>query len=205
MFILDSEEEDEEFRRLFERCFRPVYYFFLRRGFPDEDCRDLTQETFLRVYRGIARFRGDASLQTWLFQIAANLWRNQVRDRKAGKRGAKEVSLDGAMEKGMPLPDHLSLVPGRAPSGPLADALGHEEVRLMREALGKLPPQMRRCVLLRVDQNLKYREIASVMRISIDTVKSQISQARERLKRELGPRFEIPDFVEDAGRRGPGT
>jgi len=56
-------EFDEEFRRLFALYFQPVFSFFLRRGFPREECRDLTQETFLRVYRSIGRFRGEANVQ----------------------------------------------------------------------------------------------------------------------------------------------
>ena len=181
---------DEDFRLLFDRYFRPLFYFFRNRGLPPEDCRDLTQETFLRVYKSIARFRGEASVQTWLFQIAANLWRNQVRYDRAGKREAKEVSLEGAMEKGQPFPADLSLARGAHTAGPLAGLLADEQLGMLRRALEGLPPQMRRCVLLRVDQNLKYREIAGVMQISIDTVKSQLSQARERLGKELGLYFD---------------
>jgi len=181
---------DEEFRRLFERYFRPLFYFFRNRGIPPEDCRDLTQETFMRVYKSMGRFRGEASVQTWLFQIATNLWRNQVRYDRAGKREAKEVSVESAMEKGQPIPADLSLARGAHTRGPLAGLLADEKVELLRRALADLPPQMRRCVLLRIDQNLKYREIAGVMQISIDTVKSQLSQARQRLGEELGFYFD---------------
>ena len=184
---------DEEFRRLFLRHFQPVFSFFLRRGFPHEECRDLAQETFLRVYRGIGRFRGEASFQTWLFQIATNLWLNEVRHNMAEKRESVEVSLEQEAEKRRSMLADRRL-PGQAqPSGPLDGLLADEKRRMMREAFGTLPPQMRRCVLLRIDQNLKYREIAAVMQISIDTVKSQISQARDRLGTELGRYFDRPD------------
>jgi RNA polymerase sigma-70 factor (ECF subfamily) len=184
-------ELEDEFRHLFAVHFQPVFFFFLHRGFGREECRDLTQETFLRVYRSIGRFRGDASPQTWLFRIATNLWRNEVRRRMADKRDACEVSLEGAVEKGLPLAADRRL-PGEAgPAGPLDGLLEDERRRKLRQALGGLPPQMRRCVLLRIDQNLKYREIAAAMQISIDTVKSQISQARERLERELGAYLEL--------------
>jgi RNA polymerase sigma-70 factor (ECF subfamily) len=182
--------DDEEIGRLFARYFRPLYYFFRNRGIPPEDCRDLTQETFLRVYKSIGRFRGDASVQTWLFQIATNLWRNRVRHERAGKREGKEVSLDAATERGQPLPADLSLARGAHNAAPLAGLLADEKVEMLRRALQDLPPQMRRCMLLRIDQNLKYREIAGVMQISIDTVKSQLSQGRERLEKELGPYFD---------------
>jgi|SRR6185312_2576616 len=189
-------EPDEEFRHLFVRHFQPVFSFFLRRGFPREECHDLTQETFLRVYRGIGRFRGEASFQTWLFQIATNLWRNEVRRHMAEKRDGFEVSLEGEVEKGRPVRADRRLPGETQPSSSLDGLLDRERKQKMRQALGALPPQMRRCVLLRIDQNLKYREIAVAMQISIDTVKSQISQARDRLETELGRYFDPPNLGE---------
>lgn len=188
----------EAFQRLFDQYYRPVYYFFLRRGMSDEDARDLAQETFFRVYKGMEGYRGDAQVQSWLFQIATNLWKNQVRHETAGKRKAWEVSLEGAMEKGFEPVTPLSPVRGAAPPGPLTGLLAAEEVQVLRQAFEDLPPQMRRCVMLRIDQDLKYREIAAVMQISIDAVKSHLGQARDRLKKDLGRYFEIPDFAEDA-------
>jgi len=190
-------EFDEDFRCLFVRYFQPVFSFFLRRGFSREECRDLTQETFLRVYRSIGQFRGEASLQTWLFQIATNLWRNKVRHHMAEKREGFEVSLELEVEKGHPVPADRRLPGETRPSSPLDGLLAAERKRLMREALSALPPQMRRCVLLRIEQELKYREIAAVMQISIDSVKSQISHARDRLERELGRYFDPPDRGEE--------
>jgi RNA polymerase sigma-70 factor (ECF subfamily) len=189
-------EFDEEFRRLFSQYFQSVFLFFLRRGFPREECRDLAQETFLRVYRSIGDFRRDASFQTWLFQIATNLWRNEVRRRMAEKREGFEVSLEHEVEKGRPVPADCRL-PGEGHSRTALDGLlVDERKRMMREALRALPPQMRRCVLLRIDQNLKYREIAAAMQVSIDTVKSQISQAKDRLEIALGRYFNPSDLGE---------
>jgi RNA polymerase sigma-70 factor (ECF subfamily) len=187
-------DRDEEFRRLFVQHFQSVFFFFLRRGFPREECSDLAQETFLRVYKGIGGFRGEASFQTWLFQIATNLWRNEVRHHMAEKRDAFEVSLEAEVDKGRPIQADRRLPGETRPSGPLDELLADERKRMMREALSALPPQMRRCVLLRIDQNLKYREIAAAMQISIETVKSQISQARDRLETELGRYFDPSSF-----------
>lgn len=172
---------DLEFETLFERYARPVSYFFAHRGFSPEECRDLTQETFVGVYRGMDAFRRDASVETWLFTIAANVWRNEVRSRTAGKREGREVPLEGLAEgSGTLLPAEL-----READDPLAGLLEEERACLLREALGELPAQMRRCLLLRLDQQLKYREIAQVLRVSIETVKSQLFQARERLRHRL--------------------
>lgn len=173
-------DRDREFERLFERYARPVSYFFAHRGFSPEECRDLTQETFLGVYRGMDGFRHDASVETWLFTIAANVWRNEVRSRTAGKREGWEVPLERLAESPGKLPGELCEA-----DDPLAGLIEEERAGLLREALDELPAQMRRCLLLRLDQQLKYREIAQVLRISIETVKSQLFQARERLRHEL--------------------
>jgi RNA polymerase sigma-70 factor, ECF subfamily len=187
-----SPDLEEEFRRLFEQYFRPIYYFFRRRGIPPEDCHDLTQETFLRVYRGFRGFRGEAKFQTWLYQIASNLWCNQVRSRKAAKREGMEISLETAMEKRAPILPPLPFAPGSETVGPLARMLADEQLEALRRALGGLPPQMLRCVRLRIEREMKYREIAELMQISIDTVKSQLNQARTRLSEELGRYFDVP-------------
>lgn len=185
----DAAEEgpsEEELKALFDRYYPSVFHFFQNRGVPREDARDLTQETFLRVYRGIGRFRRDASFQTWLFQIATNLWCNDVRRRTAGKREGREVSLEAMAETGRQVAAGRRDTGGEELAHPLDGMLAEERRRTLREALMELPPQMRRCVLLRLDRDLKYREIASLMQISVDTVKSQLSQARGRLQEKLG-------------------
>ena len=179
----------DDFEQLFKRFYRPVSYFFANRGFSSEECRDLTQETFLGVYKGIGRFRRDASVETWLFTIAGNIWRNELRSRSADKRAATEVSLAAMVDEGARLSQASAPIVGPKFSGPLDDTLAGERTRMLRDAMAKLPAQMRRCVLLRVEQDMKYREIATVMQVSIETVKSQLYQARERLKISLGSHF----------------
>lgn len=170
-------DREQVFERLFERYSQPVSYFFARRGFTPEECLELTQETFIGVYRGMDRFRHESKVETWLFTIAANIWRNEIRSRSAEKREGQEIPLDGELDSG----PRLIEVPA-ADEGPLADLIERERRARVREALDKLPPQMRRCLTLRIDRQLKYREIAEILQISIDTVKSQLFQARERLR-----------------------
>lgn len=174
-----GDDQDMEFQRLFERYSQPVTSFFARRGFSIEDCRELTQETFLGVYKGMDRFRRDSSVETWLFTIAANIWRNQLRSLSADKRDGQEVSLEADREDSGP---RLVEVLGDGGADPLEGLLDEERRIRVREALDELPPQMRRCLILRIDRQLKYREIAELLRISIETVKSQLFQARERLQ-----------------------
>lgn len=183
--------ETPSFEQLFERYYRPIFSFFANRGFSAEESRDLTQDTFLSVYKGMATFRHDATVQTWVFKIAGNIWRNALRSRAAIKRKATELSLDHLLNEGLVHSASANpLTPFRDRSS-LQGVLAAEKARLLREQIDGLPPQMRRCLLLRVDQDLRYREIADLLQISIDTVKSQLFQARERLKGQLATHFEM--------------
>lgn len=174
-----EDDREREFESLFERYSQPVTSFFARRGFSPEECRDLTQETFLGVYKGMERFRRDSSVETWLFTIAANVWRNELRSRSAEKREGQEVPLESQRDEPAL---HLVTKGSAGEEDPLAGLIEKERLSRVREALEELPPQMRRCLILRIDRELKYREVAVVMRISIETVKSQLFQARERLR-----------------------
>ena len=186
-------EMEESFHQIFCRYSRLVFSFFAKRGFSTEECQDLVQETFLRVYRSLGTFRGDARFETWLWQIAANVYRNTLRSQSTQKRDAEMVGLDeplgGAPEEG----DRSTLLEAGG-RGPLDGVLADERSKLLRSALEDLPVQMRRCVLLRVDQDLKYREIADLMKVSIDTVKAHLFQARQALKSKLGDYFDDPGF-----------
>ncbi|MEE8523828.1 MAG: RNA polymerase sigma factor, partial [Thermoanaerobaculia bacterium] len=140
--------------------------------------------TFLGVYKGLDRFRGDSSVDTWLFKIAANIWRNAIRSRSANKRDGLEITSSGTADE----PGLFSAGSQGSPD-PLDGALADERVSLLRAAIDELPAQMRRCLLFRVDHDMKYREIAAVLQISIQTVKSQLFQAKERLKERLADHF----------------
>ena len=172
----------EDFQRIFDRYYRPVHCFFMRRGFAGEEARDLAQETFLRVYRSMGQLRHDDSLESWLRQIAVNVWKNEIRRRTAGMRQGQEISLDGKPVENREKIAEVDTAMESPDTGPEDALLAREELALVRRSLNRLPPQMRRCFLLRIAQDLKYREIAAMMGLSIQTVKSHISQARQRLR-----------------------
>jgi RNA polymerase sigma factor (sigma-70 family) len=179
----------ELFDQLFLNYYRSVVYFFARRGVPPDECPDLTQETFLRVYKGMHRLRDADAAKSFLFTTAVNLWRNEVRNRSAAKRKGTEVPLDEAVA-----PPVRGPVAGTQPATPESAALSREREVILHDALQKLPPRMRRCVMMRLNQDLKYREIAVILLISVDTVKAQLHQARRRLEELLGEHFDASDF-----------
>ena len=170
---------------LYQRYYRPVVAFFVRRGFSLEESRDLAQETFLRVFKNMDSFRGESAVETWLFQIAGNLYKNTLRSLQTQKRDAQEVSLESsetAVELGARESDALNAI------------LSEERSQRLHEALEELPPQMRQAVFLRVGGDLKYREIADVMHITIETVKAHLYQARQKLRDRLADYFTDSEF-----------
>jgi RNA polymerase sigma-70 factor (ECF subfamily) len=168
-------------RELFDRHYEETLRFFFRRGFRGEEARDLAQETFLRALRGIDSLRDPASARQWLFSIAMNVLRNELRRRAAPKRSSEGQLREIRQED-------EDTVEAEAPDV-LDGLLDRERRELLAVAVRGLPPQMRRALFLRFDSNLKYREVAAVMQVSIDTVKSQLAQARARLRKQLGKGF----------------
>lgn len=171
------------FEELFRRYYRPVMGFYARRGCPEEECRDLTQETFLRAHRAYGGYQGDAKPLTWLLTIATNLWRNRVRDAGAAKRTGIEVPMV-AVEVGLESGDR-----------PRERAIEAERRQRVRDALAELPPSMRRCVYLRVYQERSYREIARLLEVTVETAKSQVSRAAPRLRSILAEDY--PELSKD--------
>lgn len=180
---------------LFRRHSRQVWAFFVKRGLSREDSWDLTQDTFLRVYKNMEMIRERGSATSYLFKTATNLFRNRLRDRKAQKREGQEVALDTTFENLIDGKETEQGVPG-----PLGKILKREEAEQLRQALKELPPQMRRCVELRLYQDKKYREIAEILDISIDTVKAHLHQAKHQLKSKLGDYFAKLDFEDPDGK-----
>jgi RNA polymerase sigma-70 factor, ECF subfamily len=187
--LRDSTGREESFQTLFDRFYWPLFRFFEHRGFSPEESQDLIQETFLRVFRGIESFRGDARWEHWLFRIAANTAVKELRRRLAAKRAGRLVPLEGE-----DVGDSPAAVAGGSPRGaeapvPLRQLLNKEMTERLSQAIDGLPPQMRRCVRLRVLQDLDYDEIAESLQISPSTVKVQLFKARKRLQLELGDTF----------------
>lgn len=181
--VAEGEERDEAFYAIFIHFYPLVRRFFSRRAVPPGDVEDLVQETLLRVYLGLEQFRREGPFEGWIFHIAANVYLNAVRRMSAPKRSS-EIALDGTSD---PIEDPIS--GKRIPDEPLGQVLDLERQTLVHRAIEGLPTQMRRCVELRVGQDMKYREIAEVLRLSIDTVKAHLFQARKRLQHELRDYF----------------
>jgi RNA polymerase sigma factor (sigma-70 family) len=179
---------EANYKLLFERYHDQVYRFFQRNGMAREDCRDLTQDVFVSVHSNLKTLRDETQFQTWLFTIARNIFRNELERRQAKKRTGAMLSLEerqGNTGEG-PILARKATDPRTSPMEALLEKERREK---LTEAVKRLPPQMQRCVQLRIQKGLAMAEIAAVMRISVNTVKAHLHQARKVLKEELGQHF----------------
>jgi RNA polymerase sigma-70 factor (ECF subfamily) len=184
-------DPERHFRGIFERYYAQVNRFFRRKGMDAEDARDLSQEVFLNVYKGLPGLRQDAQFQSWLFTISANVYKNELERLSAKKRAAVHVPLEpyegDSSGDGGARPQTSRAVDPRP--RPMEALLEKEKLERLRRALIELPEQMQRCVRLRVSQDKPYQEIADSLGISINTVKAHLRQARIALREKLAPYF----------------
>lgn len=174
--------EAAAFERLVAERTSDVYALLYRLTSDAEEARDLTQETFLRAFQSIDRFRGDADLKTWIYRIAINQARNRWRWWRRRRRDVT-VSLDDNHGPGEQ-PLSASLRNDDAPD-PEQETLAREREGQLREALLGLRSAYREAVILRDVEGFSYEEIATTLEISIGTVKSRISRGRLELRRKL--------------------
>ena len=172
----------DAFQAIFERYYSRVYGFFRRKGFSEEDSRDLTQETFFSVYKGLDGLERENRFEPWMYSVALNLYKDELERRHARKRTADEVSLEEGMDHALRPVASWAFV---TQTSPVEAVLEKEKREKLREALGQLPEQMRRCAYLRIVGDLSHQEIAAAMGISVGTVKAHLHQARKTLSEKL--------------------
>lgn len=141
---------------------------------------DLTQETFLRIFKNSNRYTPKSYFKNWLYKIASNLCKNEIRDRKRHRLTSLESLITDEDDKpigSVVLTDH-SQVP---------DFLYEkkEQKRLIKQAIDKLPENQRLAIIMVTYQNLRYDEISYALDCSLSTVKSLIYRARQNLKNLL--------------------
>ncbi|HVS21926.1 MAG TPA: sigma-70 family RNA polymerase sigma factor [Pyrinomonadaceae bacterium] len=174
------------FERLVAERTGDVYALLCRLTADAEEARDLTQETFLRAFQSISRFRGDADLKTWLYRIAVNQARNRWRWWRRRRRDVT-VSLDDTNgQREQPLGANLR---NDDAIDPERETLAHERESQLREALLGLRQSYREAVILRDVEGFSYEEIAATLQISIGTVKSRLSRGRLELRGKLEGSF----------------
>jgi RNA polymerase sigma-70 factor (ECF subfamily) len=172
----DRAEREAAFRVLYETFFQPIRRFFLRKGVSPDDALDLTQTTFLRVYKSLDGYEQRGYFTAWLYRVATTTFLKRRRREATAKRSAVEVSRDAPEA-----PRDADAVPGRQLDGLIEE----ERRRALRGAVLELPEQMRDCLTLRLYHQLSYQEIAVIKKVSVETVKAHLARGRGRLRMAL--------------------
>jgi RNA polymerase sigma-70 factor (ECF subfamily) len=163
------------FRELVERHQRRAFAIALSLVRDEQDAREIVQEAFVRVFRGLAGFNGSSSFFTWLYRIVKNLAIDLLR-RPSRRETELEEQRDGELWE--PLSGDIGLDP--------ADELGRRRLaERIGRALDALPPYHRGVILMREVEGMTYEEMAEAMGISKGTIMSRLYHARRKLQRAL--------------------
>lgn len=161
--------DERAWAELVEITYRDVYTLCLRILGNTQDASEATQDAYLKAWRGLHGFRGDAMFETWLYRVATNAALSKHRGRR--RRQAHESGIDDELL--MQLPDPRSVE---------ATAGARIEVKALEDALARLPEQHRTAIVLRDVYEMSIEEIAQHLGISQTAAKVRVHRARKRLK-----------------------
>jgi len=170
--------EEDACTRLVTDHQRMVYQLALHLLGDPQEAQDLTQEVFLKVFRTLAQFRGQAALRTWIYRIVVNQASNRQRWWRRRKK-SQQVALDDYTVTHGELPEARNFaMPDRV-------LQQHETSERVWQALNALPFDQRAVIVLREIDGLSYEEIATSLNVAVGTVKSRLARARESLRLRL--------------------
>ena len=167
--------DPDSFNELIRRWERPIYALAYRQIGREEDARDVCQETFLRAFRALKGFRGQAKFSSWLYRIAINLCRDWMRrERRTPVMQAPEDV------------DLMDLAAAREPSESIEDRIARNDLsRAVERAMAVLPEEQRAAIVLKEYHGLTFQEIADLVGCPLSTVKTRLYQGLTVLRREL--------------------
>jgi RNA polymerase sigma-70 factor (ECF subfamily) len=165
----------DSFNQLILRWERPIYALAYRTIGREEDARDVCQETFLRAFRALPGFRGQAKFSSWLYRIALNLCRDWIRRER--RTGFVQPPEDVDMK----------LAAAAEPSESIEDLVARkDQIRVVERAMALLPEDQRTAIVLKEYHGLTFQEIADLLGCPLSTVKTRLYQGLSVLRRELG-------------------
>ena len=167
--------DQDSFNQLILRWERPIYALAYRTIGREEDARDVCQETFLRAFRGLPKFRREAKFSSWLYRIALNLCRDWARrERRTPVVQAPEGT------------DLMELAAAAEPSEPIEHLVARKDLaRRAEQAMALLPEEQRTAIVLKEYHGLTFQEIADLQGCPLSTVKTRLYQGLSVLRREL--------------------
>ena len=177
------EGAETAFRELIRRYQRPVFSLIYRMVRDRELAEDLAQETFVKVLNALDRYRPEFKFSSWVFKIANNAAIDHLR-----KRELDTLSLEGGPDA--TTADRLeatALQIGDASESPLEELVARELGSTIEQAIGKLRPEYKACIIMRHVEGRPYEEIAGMLELPLGTVKTYIHRARSELREMLDP------------------
>jgi len=174
--VARSREGDlDSFNQLVMRWERPIYALAYRVIGREEDARDVAQETFLRAFRALGGFKGQAKFSSWLYRITLNLCRDWIRRQR---RTPVAQAPEGV--------DLVELASEATPSESIEDLVSRREMsRAVARAMALLPEEQRTAIILKEYHGLTFQEIADLLGCPLSTVKTRLYQGLTVLRRQL--------------------
>ena len=179
VMLLAGTGDDSAFGYLVEKFRRPIISFMYRMTHNQAIAEEMAQEVFLRVYRSRSSYQAEAKFSTWLYRIATNLAVNHARDTRS-ERTTPTVNLDEPDPETGTTPDVADATPTIE-----ADILREERMAAIRKHVMALPERQRMAVLMHKYQEMDYRQIADVLKLSESATKSLLFRAYETLREQL--------------------
>ena len=165
----------DSFNQLVLRWERPIYALAYRVIGREEDARDVAQETFLRAFRALKGFKGQAKFSSWLYRITLNLCRDWIRRER---RAPVAQPPEGV--------DLLDLAVATEPSETVEDLVSRRELgRAVAKAMATLPEEQRTAIVLKEYHGLTFQEIADLLDCPLSTVKTRLYQGLTVLRKQL--------------------
>ncbi|MEO7274895.1 MAG: sigma-70 family RNA polymerase sigma factor [Vicinamibacterales bacterium] len=181
----------DSFNQLVVRWERPIYALAYRVIGREEEARDVAQETFLRAYRALGGFKGEAKFSSWLYRITLNLCRDWIRRER---RTPVSQAPEGI--------DIIELAGETEPSESIEDLVSRRELgRAVAKAMALLPEEQRTAIILKEYHGLTFQEIADMLECPLSTVKTRLYQGLTVLRKQLQERGVEHVFGHSTARR----
>ena len=176
----------DSFNELVVRWERPIYALAYRTIGREDDARDVCQETFLRAFRALPGFRGQAKFSSWLYRIALNLCRDWIRRQQRAPVSQMPEDVDPA-----------ELLAETEPTESIEDLVARRELSaIVAEAMKSLSEEQRTAIILKEYHGMTFQEIADMQGCPLSTVKTRLYQGLSQLRRQLERRGQgMPELV----------
>jgi len=167
--------DTDSFNQLVKRWERPIYALAYRTIGREEEARDVCQETFLRAFRALKGFKGQAKFSSWLYRITLNLCRDWIRRER---RQPIAQAPEGV--------DLVDLASEQSPSESIEDLVARREIsQAVARVMAELPDEQRTAIILKEYHGLTFQEIADMLDCPLSTVKTRLYQGLTVLRRQL--------------------